>query len=177
MPVLPLRYAEISGAVSSILASGAGIGLDQISIGRMPRRRTLSARLRGEREGPGASRREGEVGIDDGTVSVPDGHLTLPIAPAEQRVPSLSPPRAERENRGACQSARAWHTLPRQAVHQPAHEALALPDLVEGDELVGLVPLLHRAGTADDGRDVGCLEEPGFGGIAHLAHGIGARKR
>ena len=53
-------------------------------------------------------------------------------------------------------------------------EILALRDLVERDEFVGLVRLLDRAGTADDGRDAGLLEEPAFGAEADLARAVGA---
>ena len=55
----------------------------------------LSARLRGERV---RAQRAGEVGVegrDDGAV---ERRLTLPIAPSAQRVPSLSPLRAERDD-------------------------------------------------------------------------------
>ncbi len=58
-----------------------------------------------------------------------------------------------------------------------AEEPLALPDLVERDELVGLVRLLDRAGPQIDGRDARLLVKPALGGEADLAGRIGAGER
>src|ERR1700722_17515399 len=57
---------------------------------------------------------------------------------------------------------------------EAAQEVLALLHLVEGDELVGLVRLLDRAGAADHGRDAGLLVEPALGGEADFAKTVGA---
>jgi len=64
----------------------------------------------------------------------------------------------------------ALRSLPRaHAVHEPPHEALALLDLLDRNELVGLVRLLDRAGSAHDGRDTRRLELRAFGAERHLA--------
>ena len=40
-------------------------------------------------------------------------------------------------------------------IEQASQKGFALGDLIEVDELVGLVRLLDGAGAADDGRDAG----------------------
>ena len=57
-------------------------------------------------------------------------------------------------------------------VHQAIHEGLALGDLVDLDELVGLMGLADAAGPADNGGDAGFLIEAAFGAEGDLPHGI-----
>src|SRR5579875_823302 len=65
------------------------------------------------------------------------------------------------------------------ALDDPAQEGLAGSNLLQGDELVGLVRLGDIAGAAEDGRDSRGLEEPRFRAIGDDTGAVlaGHRKR
>src|SRR3546814_9344762 len=64
-----------------------------------------------------------------------------------------------------------------QPLLQAIHETLAEGHLLQGDELVGLVRLVDRAGTADDRRNAAGVEPAGLGAEGHLASGLAAGQR
>src|SRR3546814_11102692 len=64
-----------------------------------------------------------------------------------------------------------------QPLLQAIHETLAEGQRLQGDERVGLVRLVDRAGTADDRRNAAVVEQAGLGAEGHLAGGIAAGQR
>src|SRR3546814_14459367 len=64
-----------------------------------------------------------------------------------------------------------------QPLLQAIHETLAEGHLFQGDELVGLVRLVDRAGAATDRRNAAVVEQPGIGAEGDHPGAIAAGQR